>query len=70
MSFSFLLSDVILTIFKADNNSEVFYIINGRVGNDNALITRRNNVYPCFYLKSDVIHVSGSGTQTAPLRIA
>ena len=55
---------------NADNNSEVFYIINGRVGNDNAPITRRNNVYPCFYLKSDVIYVSGSGTQTDPLRIA
>lgn len=54
---------------NSDNNSEVFYIINGRIGNDNTPITSGKKIYPCFYLNSDVTYVSGDGSQENPFRI-
>lgn len=58
------------TISKnTNNNYEVFYIINGRIGNDNTPITSGKHVYPCFYLISSTEYLSGSGTQTDPIRI-
>ena len=58
------------TISKnTNNNYEVFYIINGRIGNDNTPITSGKHVYPCFYLTSSTEYLSGSETQTDPIRI-
>ena len=61
------------TITRRSNNANCVFQLNST---GNVLVTAANakigvgGVRPVFYLNSDVIYVSGSGTQTDPYRIA
>ena len=56
-------------VSDASNNNMIFVIWYTGVIESHNCIYRRVNARPCFYLNSDVVRTSGTGTQSNPYRI-
>ena len=59
----------VLYVGNEDDVYDAMEISYGDVGRAGAISAVEDDIRPCFYLNSDVEYVSGSGTQSDPIRI-